>query len=193
MTKFIKTLKPGAVLHGAKYIYTIEEPEQQDGFGITYRATGVPVSAPSGSRGGGKTKPLKFVVREHFMFHCSDRGEDDKELAIDEFSESTVNDFQEVFKSMMGKLKSAISGVNEFLKVEEDFETNGTYYYTTEYLEGPTLRQYIATHGKLKLAEAKRLTLWGRSSVGRAPALQAGGQEFESLRLHYTGKDLFKS
>ena len=29
-----------------------------------------------------------------------------------------------------------------------------------------------------------RLTQWGRSSVGRAPALQAGGQEFESLRLH---------
>ena len=25
---------------------------------------------------------------------------------------------------------------------------------------------------------------WGCSSVGRAPALQAGGQEFESLRLH---------
>ena len=25
---------------------------------------------------------------------------------------------------------------------------------------------------------------WGISSVGRAPALQAGGQEFESLRLH---------
>ena len=29
--------------------------------------------------------------------------------------------------------------------------------------------------------------LWGRSSVGRAPALQAGGQEFESLRLHCRG------
>ena len=29
-----------------------------------------------------------------------------------------------------------------------------------------------------------RLT-WGRSSVGRAPALQAGGQEFESPRLHH--------
>ena len=27
---------------------------------------------------------------------------------------------------------------------------------------------------------------WGCSSVGRAPALQAGGQEFESLRLHLT-------
>ena len=29
---------------------------------------------------------------------------------------------------------------------------------------------------------------WGRSSVGRAPALQAGGQEFESLRLHWMCK-----
>ena len=26
--------------------------------------------------------------------------------------------------------------------------------------------------------------LWGCSSVGRAPALQAGGQGFESLHLH---------
>jgi hypothetical protein len=26
---------------------------------------------------------------------------------------------------------------------------------------------------------------WGYSSVGRAPALQAGGQEFESLYLHH--------
>ena len=28
------------------------------------------------------------------------------------------------------------------------------------------------------------LDLWGYSSVGRAPALQAGGQGFESLYLH---------
>ena len=32
-----------------------------------------------------------------------------------------------------------------------------------------------------------QLTLmWGYSSVGRAPALHAGGQEFESLYLHHT-------
>ena len=31
--------------------------------------------------------------------------------------------------------------------------------------------------------------LWGCSSVGRAPALQAGGQEFESLHLHSSEKD----
>ena len=31
---------------------------------------------------------------------------------------------------------------------------------------------------------AARFLKWGCSSVGRAPALQAGGQEFESLHLH---------
>ena len=30
---------------------------------------------------------------------------------------------------------------------------------------------------------------WGRSSAGRAPALQAGGQEFDPLRLHLNRKD----
>ena len=28
---------------------------------------------------------------------------------------------------------------------------------------------------------------WGYSSAGRAPALQAGGQEFEPLYLHHMG------
>ncbi len=29
------------------------------------------------------------------------------------------------------------------------------------------------------------MIIWGCSSVGRAPALQAGGQEFESPHLHH--------
>ena len=37
---------------------------------------------------------------------------------------------------------------------------------------------------KTKYLLTQFLLSWGRSSVGRAPALQAGGQEFESLRLH---------
>ena len=42
--------------------------------------------------------------------------------------------------------------------------------------------------GKQVAARLKKENLlyskWGCSSVGRAPALQAGGQEFESLHLH---------
>ena len=46
----------------------------------------------------------------------------------------------------------------------------------------PDLLLKTKMNKKLSLYESIRL--WGRSSVGRAPALQAGGQEFESLRLH---------
>ena len=31
-----------------------------------------------------------------------------------------------------------------------------------------------------------RLTVWGYSSAGRAPALQAGGQRFDPAYLHQT-------
>ena len=31
----------------------------------------------------------------------------------------------------------------------------------------------------------EKTSIWGISSVGRAPALHAGGQEFESLILHH--------
>ena len=34
--------------------------------------------------------------------------------------------------------------------------------------------------------------LWGYSSVGRAPALQAGGHEFESRYLHEVSKEALR-
>ena len=37
---------------------------------------------------------------------------------------------------------------------------------------------------KAKDEVGNRLRIWGFSSAGRAPALHAGGQEFESLNLH---------
>ena len=38
---------------------------------------------------------------------------------------------------------------------------------------------------KLTLFENPEKSMWGCSSVGRAPALQAGGQEFDSPHLHH--------
>ena len=37
----------------------------------------------------------------------------------------------------------------------------------------------------------KEMCSWGRSSAGRAPALQAGGQEFDSPRLHHMNLENF--
>ena len=52
--------------------------------------------------------------------------------------------------------------------------------------QGPTVKVKLDR----SLFFGKRLEtipLWGCSSVGRAPALQAGGQGFESLHLHHQG------
>ncbi|MBD5254191.1 MAG: hypothetical protein HDS51_08215 [Barnesiella sp.] len=175
MKEFKKALKKGAVLRSDKNIYTIIEPEQQDGFGITYLATGEPLNPivePRPRHGLSQiTSPLplqrsapvepapmkKYVIREHFMFHCSDRADDDKELAIDEYSESTVDDFQQVFRNTVECLKKATQGNEDFLQLVDDFEANGTYYYVTEYLEGPTLRKYIEENGAIPVRGARIL------------------------------------
>ena len=45
------------------------------------------------------------------------------------------------------------------------------------------------TSGKTKKRHPIAMA-WGYSSVGRAPALQAGGQGFDSLNLHHMGQYL---
>ena len=41
----------------------------------------------------------------------------------------------------------------------------------------------------LSIKKAKYAKFWGCSSVGRAPALQAGGRQFEPDQLHQTIKE----
>ena len=41
---------------------------------------------------------------------------------------------------------------------------------------------------KKKLEKPRETRTWGCSSAGRAPALQAGGQEFDPPHLHQTGR-----
>ena len=55
-------------------------------------------------------------------------------------------------------------------------------YFYHENLYKPTAKPAQEYVKKRKLN--RNHPIWGCSSVGRAPALQAGGQEFESLRLH---------
>ena len=50
----------------------------------------------------------------------------------------------------------------------------------------------IGTYGKLFSFECSSTQTWGCSSAGRAPALQAGGQEFDSPHLHHKEVIFFK-
>ena len=70
-------------------------------------------------------------------------------------------------------LKTRISGA--------DASGGNTRSHPEHDREEPDGRKYYAGDGMGGQAGARS---WGCSSVGRAPALQAGGQEFESLHLH---------
>ena len=49
------------------------------------------------------------------------------------------------------------------------------------------------THATFRIISLTMIIpVWGFSSAGRAPALQAGGRGFESLKLHQTGSKLEK-
>ena len=51
-----------------------------------------------------------------------------------------------------------------------------------------TIYNFFDKIAKHKLnTRGKFLSLWGYSSVGRAPALQAGGQRFDPAHLHHMG------
>ena len=54
------------------------------------------------------------------------------------------------------------------------------------YLVSVTLFNFEGPPRELKRVDLPNGTnlIWGRSSAGRAPALQAGGRQFDSVRLH---------
>ena len=60
---------------------------------------------------------------------------------------------------------------------------------STEAEYGTFVVQFTRIRGARALRSLKiRPMVWGCSSVGRAPALQAGGHGFESHHLHHTGE-----
>ena len=59
------------------------------------------------------------------------------------------------------------------------------YPLIRRYLNGETRRSNPPSSVRQSITYGgEPITQWGCSSVGKAPALQAGGQEFESLHLH---------
>ena len=47
------------------------------------------------------------------------------------------------------------------------------------------LKKYRCLIFEVRYAKADRKRIWGFSSAGRAPALQAGGQRFDPANLHH--------
>lgn len=147
-TNFQQALPTGTLLRGSANSYRIERVLGSGGFGITYLASttlsvdGISVKA-------------HFAIKEHFPKELCFREPDGMVYCHTNNSErveATLKDFVTEARRLR-KIAAATSNRN-IVKVREVFEANGTAYYVMEYLEGPTIAQYVASHGALDEAQA---------------------------------------
>lgn len=150
-TNFPQALPTGTLLRGSANSYRIERVLGSGGFGITYLASttlsvdGISVKA-------------HFAIKEHFPKELCFREPDGMVYCHThniERTKATLKDFVTEARRLR-KIAAATPNRN-IVKVREVFEANGTAYYVMEYLEGPTIAQYVASHGAFD--EAGALTI----------------------------------
>ena len=148
----MNTLQQGMVLHGKSREYKIEKVLGQGSFGITYLATTkVQVQESLGSL----QAEMKVAVKEFFMKDLNGR----EGTRVTSFSSGGKEGLCEKYKSKFIKESQNLSKLKHpnIVKVLENFEANGTYYYVMEYCEGGSLEERIKSKGGLGEGEAKSL------------------------------------
>ncbi|MCM1521215.1 MAG: protein kinase [Muribaculaceae bacterium] len=145
-----KALPSGTRIIGGKSPILITELLSSDSQGFLYKGHIQPDEK-------GESNGKDVVVREHFMVYCSDRGPDGMTVVTPEDIEPTVESCLENFKEA-SELRREISTTHAaIIDVIDVFGANNTYYYVVEYLNGPTLEEYIEKNGPLTLDEVRRV------------------------------------
>ena len=131
-----KALPVGTVLRGAVYTYTVEKVLGQGSFGITYLASTL-IKGPLGEL------PMPVAVKEFFAKDLDSRGEGGTVSARTE--DGVAYRYAKAFQRESQNLsKMKHPGI---VKVLEAFQTNGTYYYSMEYLPGGSLDDKVKGGG----------------------------------------------
>lgn len=134
-------LPRGFILKSKKYTYCIRNVIGRGGFGITYLAT-------STVKSGDLEIPMKFAIKEHFLPSDCIRDEVSHHVCSFDPAEERVNESKKDFIAEAKRLKEDIRHPN-VVSVVEIFEANNTAYYSMEYIDGVSLRQYIRMGGVL--------------------------------------------
>ena len=153
-----KALPVGTVLRGAVYTYTVEKVLGQGSFGITYLASTL-IKGPLGEL------PMPVAVKEFFAKDLDSRGEGGTVSARTE--DGVAYRYAKAFQRESQNLsKMKHPGI---VKVLEAFQTNGTYYYSMEYLPGGSLDDKVKGEG---IPEAEALPMIKK--IGEALAFMHG-------------------
>lgn len=138
-------------MKGGKYPIEITELLSYNSQGFLYAGK---VLTPKGQKNPGIDN---VVVREHFMYYCSDRGEDGCSVMTQEDTAPTVEDCLNNFKQASELRRQIAIGNSAIVDVLDCFGENNTYYYIVEYLKGETFEEYINRMGPISLDEVRAL------------------------------------
>ena len=153
-----QALPAGTVLRGSVYTYTIEKVLGQGSFGITYLAS-TSIKGPLGE----VTVPV--AVKEFFASELDSRRADGSVVSRTE--QGVAHKYAKAFQRESQNLsKMKHPGI---VKVLEAFQTNGTYYYSMEYLSGGSLDDKVKGNG---IPEAEALPMIKK--IGEALAFMHG-------------------
>ena len=138
-------LKPGTLLQGKSYTYTIQKVLGQGTFGITYLATTKVKVA--GALGALETT-MQVAIKEFFMRDINGR----EENTVTTGSQGGI---YANYKKKFAREAENLSKLDHphIVKVLEYFEANNTVYYAMEYVEGGNLDKYITQKNGLPEAE----------------------------------------
>ncbi len=147
-----KALAPGTQLLSDQNTYTIVRTIGSGGFGITYAA-----SVPA--RIGNIRTSVTVAIKEHFPAADCERDPDSHSLTCGPTASGRVgmslNDFFDEAQCLQ-----RIAGLHpNIVTVNEVFRANNTAYYVMEYINGISLKEYVATKGGLSLKETVEIML----------------------------------
>ena len=143
-------LKPGTLLRGKSYTYTIQKDLGQGTFGITYLAT-TQVKI-TGALGEIDTS-IQVAIKEFFMSDINGR----EDNTVTSGSKGGVYD---KYKQKFAREAENLSKLHHphIVKVLEYFEANNTVYYAMEFVEGGNLNEYIGQKNGLPETECVKYT-----------------------------------
>lgn len=173
------TLQPGAVLVSPERTYTVRSMLGRGGFGITYLAT-------SRHRIGNIDFELKFAVKEFFPEVFCSRNADG---TVAYSAAPQVVGLRKAFTAEARRLEQSAFTHPNVVKINEVFESNGTVYYVMEYLEGPTLEQYVAARSRLTASETFDMMLPLVDAVARLHGAHLTHYDIKPANIIVTERD----
>ena len=135
-------LKIGSTINSPHNTYVVESVLGHGTFGITYTIRCIK----------GKHKGKVFALKEFFINGISSR----EESGVVSSDSNTIST-EQCKAEFIAEAKNLIAlNHPNIVKAYEVFETNGTVYYTMDYIEGENLNSYLK-HEKLSIDEAVKI------------------------------------